>query len=513
MRKSNKNENKGLSMGTSNYNQSLTTKLYVIAGVLFGTYGSRVCPMLESLTTLEIFTQVSIVFVLLWLARRYLLAQNTLVKQGRFAKLDTLLFFAASVPFALYYNLSYEFTIDSNLKVLFGMSLFGFFTGTILQLNAKLSQMDKMETTGQFDFQLVGERISLVNQMIGLVIVLLVTLTTMLTMIAVKDIFWLEHNPDRLLDGTGKISVIKEFIYLAVVLGGYAITIMTLWSKLIKRILLSQEHALNKVTNGEQGVRLPIFGYNELGSMASMTNTMLDSLETAQNEVKTTRDVAIVSLSALAESRDNETGAHILRTQEYVKVLAQELSKSETHSSLLTPNYIELLYKSAPLHDVGKVGVPDSVLLKPGKLTDEEFEIMKGHPTIGAEALSIAEKQLGSSSFLRVAKEISLTHHEKWNGNGYPNQLSGEDIPLSGRLMALADVYDALISKRVYKPAFTHEQAKQIILEGNGTHFDPQVVQAFLAVEQAFVLIAATYKDGKNVANELERESFIAQPA
>ncbi|MFA0056549.1 HD-GYP domain-containing protein [Vibrio echinoideorum] len=500
-------------MDTSNYNQSLTTQLYAIAGVLFGTYGSRVCPMLDTLTTLEIFTQVSIVFALVWFVRHYLLARHALVKQGRFAQLDTLLFFAASVPFALYYNLSYDFTIDSNLKVLFGMTLFGFFTGSILQLKAKLTQMDKMEQSGQFDFQLIGERSSLVKQMVGLVIVLLITLTTMLTMVAVKDIFWLEHNPARLLDGTGKVSVIKEFIYLALVLGGYAITIMTLWSKLIKRILLSQEHALNKVTKGEHGVRLPIFGYNELGSMASMTNTMLDSLETAQNEVKTTRDVAIVSLSALAESRDNETGAHILRTQEYVKVLAQELSKSETHSALLTPNYIELLYKSAPLHDVGKVGIPDNVLLKPGKLTDEEFEIMKGHPAIGAEALSIAEKQLGSCSFLQVAKEISLTHHKKWNGSGYPNQLSGEAIPLSGRLMALADVYDALISKRVYKPAFTHEQAKQIILEGNGTHFDPQVVLAFLAVESQFVEIAAIYKDGKNVQSELERESFIAQPA
>ncbi|MGI9889468.1 HD-GYP domain-containing protein [Vibrio chagasii] len=500
-------------MDTSNYNKSLTTQLYAIAGVLFGTYGSRVCPMLESLSTLEIFTHVSIVFVLVWLVRHYLFANHALAKQGRFAQLDTFLFFAASLPFALYYNLSYEFTVDSNLKVLFGMTLFGFFTGTILQLHAKLAQIDNMEATGQFDFQLIGERSSLVKQMIGLVMVLLVTLTTMLTMIAVKDIFWLEHNPERLLDGTGKISVIKEFIYLALVLGGYAIAIMTLWSKLIKRILLSQECALNKVTNGEQGVRLPIFGYNELGSMAAMTNTMLDSLETAQNEVKTTRDVAIVSLSALAESRDNETGAHILRTQEYVKVLAQQLSKSQEHAALLTPSYIELLYKSAPLHDVGKVGVPDSVLLKPGKLTDEEFDIMKGHPAIGAEALSIAEKQLGSSSFLRVAKEISLTHHEKWNGSGYPNQLAGEDIPLSGRLMALADVYDALISKRVYKPAFTHQQAKEIILEGEGSHFDPQVVQAFLAVEDLFVEIAATYKDGKSVENELERESLIASTA
>lgn len=189
-----------------------------------------------------------------------------------------------------------------------------------------------------------------------------------------------------------------------------------------------------------------------------------------------------------------------MRTQEYVKVLAEHLSQFEQHRMLLTPNYIELLYKSAPLHDVGKVGVPDSVLLKPGKLTDEEFEIMKGHAEIGAEALSIAEKQLGSSSFLRVAKEIALTHHEKWDGSGYPNQLSGEAIPLSGRLMALADVYDALISKRVYKPAFSHDKAKAIILEGKGKHFDPQIVDAFLAVETQFQHIAHQYQDEQNIA-------------
>ena len=127
------------------------------------------------------------------------------------------------------------------------------------------------------------------------------------------------------------------------------------------------------------------------------------------------------------------------------------------------------------MHGVGKVGVPDNVLLKPGKLTDEEFELVKGHAEIGAEPLSIAEKQLGSSSFLRVAKEIALTHHEKWDGNSYPNQLSGETISLSGQLMALADVYDTLVSKRVYKPVFSHDKAKAIILEGKGKHFDPQI--------------------------------------
>lgn len=487
-----------LSKSTTHYNAPMTLKLYVIAGILFGLYGSRVCPFLETLSTTEIFIHVGLTFSLLIFLRHIVFANHAYVKETKLAQLDSGLFLIASMPLASYYNLIYDFPLDSNLKVLFGMTLFGFFTGTILQLSSKLSQMDEMDKSGKFQFEMLGQRSSLVNQMILLVVLLLITLTTMLTMVAVKDVFWLENNPAQVLDGTGKISVIKEFIYLSAVLSGYAIVIMVLWSKLIKRILLSQEHSLEQVTKGNIDVRLPIYGFDELGSMAALTNTMLDSLQAAQSEVKTTRDVAIVSLSALAESRDNETGAHIVRTQEYVKVLAENLSLSDKYSSLLTANYIELLYKSAPLHDIGKVGIPDNVLLKPGKLTFEEFEIMKTHSTIGAQALSTAEKQLGTSSFLQIAKEISLSHHEKWNGSGYPNQLSGDNIPLSGRLMALADVYDALISKRVYKPAFSHDEAKKIILEGDGTHFDPDVIQAFLAVEEEFIHIAAAYQDAKN---------------
>jgi response regulator RpfG family c-di-GMP phosphodiesterase len=314
-------------------------------------------------------------------------------------------------------------------------------------------------------------------------------------MVALKGVFWLEHNPERVIDGSGKISIIKEFAYIATVLIGYSIYIMKLWSQLMKRILEDQEAALKKVAAGYMDTRLPIYNNDEFGAVAGMTNTMIDALQKSQNEVAVTRDAAIVSLSALAESRDNETGAHILRTQEYVKALAIELSAQPKYKTLLSHSYIELLYKSAPLHDIGKVGVPDNVLLKPGKLTDDEFDIMKSHPEIGAEALSIAEQQLGSSSFLRIAKEISLTHHEKWDGSGYPKGLVKEDIPLSGRLMALADVYDALISKRVYKPAFSHDKAKAMIVEGRGQHFDPEVVDAFLSIEQQFIDIAKQYKD------------------
>ncbi|RBW41316.1 metal-dependent phosphohydrolase [Psychromonas sp. B3M02] len=482
-------------MNNTHYNAPLTLKLYALAAILFGSYGGKVCPFLATLTFTEIFVHVALTFTSLFLLRHFLLAGHHLSKSNQQIKLDTGCFFIASIPLALVYNTFYDFGLDSNLKVLFGMALFGFFTGCILQLSAKLTQMQVMQEKGDFSYQLSGARTSLVNQMIALVVFLLVILTGALTMVAVKDIFWLKHNPALLADGSGQISVIKELLFIAAVVMGYAIAVMRLWAKVIKGVLISQERALTKVSEGRFDTRLPIFSFDEFGSTASLTNTMLDSLQVSQNEVQTTRDVAIVSLSALAESRDNETGAHILRTQEYVKVLAEQLSLSPKYKALLTPTYIDLLYKSAPLHDVGKVGIPDNILLKPGKLTDDEFVIMKGHAQIGADALSIAEKQLGTSSFLEVAKEIALSHHEKWDGSGYPNLLAGEDIPLSGRLMALADVYDALISQRVYKPAFSHDKAKGIIVEGQGTHFDPAVVVAFLEIEEKFVEIAENFQD------------------
>ena len=168
---------------------------------------------------------------------------------------------------------------------------------------------------------------------------------------------------------------------------------------------------------------------------------------------------------------------------------------NEKYKDVLTNEYIELLYKSAPLHDIGKVGVRDSILLKPGRLTEEEFEEMKKHTTYGGESLMVGIKELGEESFLTLAKEIALTHHEKWDGTGYPRGLSKEQIPISGRLMALSDVYDALISKRVYKAAFTHEEAKNIILEGKGTHFDPDVVDAFIKIEAKFIEIMKEFRD------------------
>jgi len=208
------------------------------------------------------------------------------------------------------------------------------------------------------------------------------------------------------------------------------------------------------------------------------------------------QEVSIRALARLAEVRDPETGNHLLRTQNYVRTLATRLRDHVRFSHLMTPSYIDLLAKSAPLHDIGKVGIPDSILLKPGKLTPEEWVIMKTHAKLGSDAIESAERDAERPiDFLAVAKEIAHRHHEKWDGSGYPDGLAGDEIPISARLMALADVFDALISRRVYKEPFTLEKATAIIMEGRGSHFDPDVVDAFLVERETFQAIAARYVD------------------
>ncbi len=221
-------------------------------------------------------------------------------------------------------------------------------------------------------------------------------------------------------------------------------------------------------------------------------------------ELGLTQDVTILCMASLAETRHSETGYHIRRTQHYVRILAEALADLPRYQDFLTPETIELLFKSAPLHDIGKVGVPDSILLKPGRLTPEENEVMKKHTIYGLEAIHQAEAQLGSTSFLRIAREITHTHHEKWDGTGYPRQLRGHNIPISGRLMAIADVYDALISQRSYKSAYTHDEATKVILGGRGTHFDPDMVDVFETVAAEFAKIARQFTRA-----EAETESAI----
>ncbi|WP_319244869.1 HD domain-containing phosphohydrolase [uncultured Propionivibrio sp.] len=217
-------------------------------------------------------------------------------------------------------------------------------------------------------------------------------------------------------------------------------------------------------------------------------------VERRMRENQEIQNVSIRALAHLAETRDYETGKHIQRTQEYVRVLAAHLTTNPRFASTLTPGYIDTLVRSAPLHDIGKVGIPDHILLKPGRLTDAEREIMKTHTTLGSNAIATAEEEASTDvAFLAQAKEIARWHHERWDGKGYPDGLSGEGIPISARLMALADVFDALISRRIYKDAIDFSSVRDIIIAEQGKQFDPDVAQVFLDHWEEFEAIALHY--------------------
>lgn len=203
----------------------------------------------------------------------------------------------------------------------------------------------------------------------------------------------------------------------------------------------------------------------------------------------------IFALAKLAEFRDNDTGKHVERVQRYTRILAERLSDVTGFSDLIDEVFINNLYHAAPLHDIGKVAIPDSILLKPGKLTEAEFEVIKRHTIIGAENLQAVKEHYRENSFLEVGVALTRSHHEKWDGSGYPDGLSGTDIPLEGRIMAIADVYDALRSKRVYKPAYSHEKSCSIILSSSGSHFDPAIVEVFSMIESDFERISLEYAD------------------
>lgn len=221
------------------------------------------------------------------------------------------------------------------------------------------------------------------------------------------------------------------------------------------------------------------------------------------HELLLTRTATIESLAALAESRDSETGSHIRRTQQYVRLLGDYLRSVSPTMWPFSDEELELLTSTAPLHDIGKVGIPDAILLKPGKLTHEEFEIMKKHTLFGYQTLSRAGDQAKNSTFLTMGAELAYSHHEKWDGSGYPRGLKGTDIPAPGRLMALADTFDALVTRRVYKPPFTFTQASEILTQGKGSHFDPCVIDAFDVLREDFRRI------GKELADsEDEREAL-----
>ena len=248
-----------------------------------------------------------------------------------------------------------------------------------------------------------------------------------------------------------------------------------------------------------------------MGDFLRDKNSFLElEVDKRTREIMAIQDVTILAMASLAETRDTETGNHIRRTQFYVKALAERLCGHPRFAWFLSDSNITMLFKSAPLHDLGKVGIPDRILLKPGRFEPEEFEIMKTHTTLGYNALVHAEKALGIDvDFLSFAKTIALSHQEKWDGSGYPQGLAGDDIPIAARLMAVADVYDALISRRVYKAGMSHEKAVLIMREGRGTHFDADMLDAFIDIQEEFRAIALRFVDTD--VDMLKKKNYLEQ--
>jgi len=473
---------------------------YLSAFVIIPFYGIQVCPFLESLPPLQVIIPVGVAMALqaairIPLRARLVDNQPLKLKVRRAYWLEAALFLSTALLLMVFNTIVHGFPLVSGLKVLVGLAGLGFFAAIDLGLAEERRVAEAVES-GHGTLEPDTDPFPMTRKVALFASISIGVLISIFMLLVIKDLDWIVEVGKTMPLAEARVSIIKEFLFVLIVVLPHTLNIIRSYALNLKYTLGNQTTLLSLVTAGDYSSRVPVTSNDEFGLIAQHTNTMVDRVQDQVTEISRTRDVTILSLATLAEIRDNETGEHILRTQRYVRVLANQLKDHPNFSATLNDEIITLMFKSAPLHDIGKVGIPDAILLKPGKLTDEEFTIMKTHASLGAEALNVAKRELGDNSFLRFAREIALTHHEKWDGSGYPQGLSGSDIPLSGRLMAVADVYDALISKRVYKPAFSHDKAVEIIREGRGSHFDPDVVDAMDATEDQFKAVADQYSSG-----------------
>jgi len=472
---------------------------YLAMMIIIPVYGIQVCPFIEGQNPAEVFLTINSLLLVAFIVRSVLVPRliNPLPLSQQAWRLFTLelgIIVITGLALSTYNWIVHDFPLESGLKVLVGIAAMGLFASTDLALERERKVAHRVENEGLV-LEISKQFFPLTSKMAFFSGAFVLLLVAVFALLVIKDLDWLISVENTVPLKEAKLSILKEFGFVFVVVLVEATNIIFSFTRNLNMFLGKENQVLERVTSGYYEAHVPVSSNDEFGVMALHTNEMIRRIRERTNELNQTRDVTILTLASLAETRDNETGAHILRTQRYVRALAQQLSDHPRFSSVLDEETIDLLYKSAPLHDIGKVGIPDNILLKPGKLSEKEFLIMKTHAQVGADALKVAEESLGSNSFLNLAREISLTHHEKWDGSGYPAGLSGDDIPVSGRLMAVADVYDALISERVYKEAFSHQKAMEIIREGRGWHFDPDVIDALNAIEQQFQDIAATYSD------------------
>lgn len=475
---------------------------YLAAVFIIWIFIKEASPRISEAASFWLPLKLTVWFLIAYMVRifligRYVEKAEFEVQVRRQLIIELALYLFIGFLMGLHSFLQHKLPLENIFAFLPGCLVLGYFESVDLALERERKVINHIAATnGEIP---IDDRLLPVTRKFAFMAVITAVITTWMILRVVEvDLEWIVASPEG--DLNKKVhEIMIEIEIIVTIMLIELINIVISYSSNLKLIIKNQNSALKEVADGNLESHVAVATKDEFGVMAKYTNLMIECLKSRTDELLQTQDVTILAMASLAETRDPETGAHILRTQRYVRALALNLKSHPDYKDYLQEEIIELLFKSAPLHDVGKVGIPDYILLKPARLSDDEYEIMKTHTTLGRDALLVAEEKLGSNSFLRLAREIAYSHHEKWDGSGYPRGLAGKDIPKSGRLMALADVYDALVNERVYKPAFSHEKAKQIILEKRGEHFDPLIVDAFLEIEREFIEIAGKYRDAEDV--------------
>lgn len=486
-------------MRASSSNGVLLSGAHHILAVLFlSVYGYRVCNFISGLDVLVWMATVLPVVLAQWTSRTFFAWK--VVSLGPMEARPRLAFAAEAVVFAAggaavgaLNTIAHGFPAGSGLKVMIGFVAAGLFAGADQAIKRVMARFDdgglvqRVKTVRSPLFVRVGVTAALV---LGFMTVI----GALLIMRVIED--------GATYDRATMLRVGTEFGFVLIVFMAYVANLIRGLGRIVDRGLREQVETLEQ-SHATLGQRRAIVGTgDEIGLVATEINGLLDALEATTRNAARANEAIIRGLVGLAGARDNETGLHLKRTQLYIAAICRQLCLDRAFGDALTDEEIARLVAAAPLHDIGKVAIPDAILRKPGKLNDAEFAIMKTHVPEGLRVIDDVIAEVGTTHFLSTVRDVIAGHHERFDGKGYPFGHSADAIPLAGRLMAVADVYDALRSARVYKKAMDRDEARAIIIDGSGSHFDPRVVSAFLVVEPEIDRLAATLGDENSHQNE-----------
>ncbi len=464
---------------------------HILAVVFLTIYGYRVCNFISGLDVLVWTATVVPIVLAQWAARtvfaRKFIAAGTSEERPRLAfAAEVAVFIAGGAAVGAINTLAHGFPAGSGIKILIGFLAVGLFAGADQAASRIMARYDEGGLTRRVN-TVRWSLFARVGATAALVLAFMTVIACLLIIRVVED--------SATYDRATFLRLSTEFSFVLVVFLLYVANLIRGLARVVDRGLREQVETLEQ-SRTVLGARRAIVGTgDEIGLVATQLNGLLDTLEQTTRTAARANEAMIRGLVGLAGARDNETGLHLKRTQLYLTELCRELARHRTFSDALTEEAIARLVAAAPLHDIGKVAIPDAILRKPGKLTDAEFAIMKTHVAEGLRVIDDVIAEVGATPFLSTVRDVVAGHHERYDGRGYPFGLAADAIPLAGRLMAVADVYDALRSARVYKAAMSRDEACRIIEEGAGSHFDPRVVAAFLAVEPEIHRISCRFSD------------------